>query len=551
MHDSKWYPHQPTIENHPQKNWIYYLSRRFIIDPNLMFWLFLQGYNTEHKIENLFFPSTESFHDPFLLNDMEVAVTRILKAIHNNEKIMIFGDYDADGITSTTLLYKGLKEVNSNVNFRLPLREEGYGISAAAVEQIAAQDFGLIITVDNGSSAHPAMKKAKEKGIDIIVTDHHDILGEYPDCLAFINPKRQDSTYPFNDLCGAGVALKLMEAIFKTLKRNWYYEMGDYIELATIGTIADLVSLTNENRAICHVGLKKMNMSPQSILQRMFQVLKLSYIDSSSIGFQIGPILNSVGRVDNPNIAVSILCNSQTSENEIRNLIAYNQKRKDMTIEQYMNAEKQIIEYQLNKEQVIVVYGDFNKGIIGIIASRISEKYKKPSIVISSCGTASCRGVNGTDFSMINTLTRCSHFFDKYGGHKAAAGFSINPEVIDSFKIAVQHSAEKEGLKIPVKQFLCLLPISTYNHEFTKDLQAIEPFGMGFPKPLFYSGRLKITSAQTFGQNNAHLSFAIGKNRVFAFSKGEYANRIINKEMGFLYSVQNNYFSAEDIKYIN
>lgn len=533
---TQWESMGVPLEAHPDKPLIYYLSRQFCLDPKLMYWLYLQGYQCESKINSLFFTNLLDLHDPFLLNDMKKALYRIIKAIKTKEKILIFGDYDADGITSTTILYKALMHFNAQVSFQLPLREEGYGISPKAIEKISSQNVGLIVTVDNGSSANEAIESAKMHDIDVIVTDHHDILNGHPNCYAFINPKRTDSNYPFNDLCGAGVALKLVQGLFILAKQSWNNHAAPYIELATIGTIADLVSLHNENRTICRIGLQIMNTSPQPVLRKLFKILNISDVDSSTIAFRIGPIFNAVGRVDNPNKAVELLTNENTTETELKSFIEINKKRQVITNEQYQQAEQDIYKNLLHDQSVIVVNGNFNKGIIGIIASKISEKFHKPSIVISDCGTASCRGVTGSEFSMINTLERCSDLFLKYGGHKAAAGFSINYGQIEEFKQKVQYSAIQEGEIERKKLYLCPFPVHQISNELINEFELLEPFGMGFQKPLFFSGKVKPKSIETFGQNNQHLKMSFGGKKVTAFMMGTNLNQLRDKYVALLYS---------------
>jgi single-stranded-DNA-specific exonuclease len=551
---TKWLAISPTINEHPKNEYINYLSRRFIIDPHLMHWLYVQGFNTEEKIERLFFPTMSDFHNPFLLNDMKKALFRIIHAIKQQEKILIFGDYDCDGITATCILYKALKSFNANVSFRLPLREEGYGITEQTVEEAASKDISLIITVDNGSSAHDAVRRAKELGIDVIISDHHDILQGHPNCNAFINPKRTDNTYPFPDLSGAGVALKITEALYIAAKRPWHKHSGEYIELATIGTIADLVSLQGENRSICYFGLKRMNICPQPNLKKLFKALNIKSVSSSTIGFLIGPILNAVGRVHDPNFAVNILISNATTKTDFNNLIKFNKKRKDMTMVQYLLAEEDILENKLYNQNVIVVHGDYYKGIIGIIASRISEKFKKPSIVISECGTASCRGVNGSEFSMIDTLQRCSDLFKKYGGHKAAAGFSIETSIIDDLKRDIQNSAKQEGPIVPSLLYLCPLSIDSISNDFISDIDALEPFGMGFKKPNFFSGIVNPSYVTPFGMSQEHLNIYFGNKKVSAFSLGKCADQLRSKQISFLYTTQWNAkdeFMLQDIKLIS
>lgn len=227
---------------------------------------------------------------------------RIIKAIQNKEKILIFGDYDVDGMTAAALLNTGLRFFGSNVTTQLRLRSEGYGLSATCIEKLPT-DVSLIITVDNGSSAHSAMQAAKRRGIDVIVTDHHEVLGEHPTCHAFVNPKRKDSTYPYTDLCGAEVAFKVVQALHELAKLDWHKYMWDYIEFAAIATIADLMPLTGENRVITWLGLQKTNRSPHPILQKLFSLLRISKIDSTTIGFEIAFLFNACGRIDDPNLA--------------------------------------------------------------------------------------------------------------------------------------------------------------------------------------------------------------------------------------------------------
>lgn len=237
------------IQHHPKHAQIKYLSAQFQLHPLLIQHLFNQGFSDFEKLDSFIYPKLTNMYDPFLMNEMKAAVTRILQAIQQSEHIHIFGDYDCDGITASSILYLSLKELGANVTTQLPLRSEGYGLSVNAVKQLH-EDVSLVITVDNGSSAHDALRTAKERGIDVIVTDHHEVLDDRPDCLVFINPKRKDNTYPFTELCGAGVALKLVQAIYKTLNRDWIRGTEPLLDMATLGTIADMVPLKDENRIL-------------------------------------------------------------------------------------------------------------------------------------------------------------------------------------------------------------------------------------------------------------------------------------------------------------
>lgn len=269
----KWIAATPSLYQHPDRVAIRYLARRFNLESVLILKLYQQGIVTEKTIADFLYPSSTHLHDPFLLPDMKKSVYRIIKAIQNKEKILIFRDYDVDGMTAAALLNTGLRFFGSNVTTQLPLRSEGYGLSATCIEKLPT-DVSLIITVDNGSSAHPAMQAAKRRGIDVIVTDHHEVLGEHPTCHAFVNPKRKDSTYPYTDLCGAGVAFKVVQALHELAKLDWHKYMWDYIEFAAIGTIADLMPLTGENRVITWLGLQKTNRCPHPILQKLFSLIE-------------------------------------------------------------------------------------------------------------------------------------------------------------------------------------------------------------------------------------------------------------------------------------
>ncbi len=519
-----WRQINPQLNSHPNKSLIYFLARQTCIEPILMHGLFEQGINTEERVWSFLYPSINDLHNPFLLNDMKKSVFRIIQAMKRNETILIFGDYDLDGISSSTLMHQCLKYFGANVSFRLPLRHEGYGISPKAIEEISNLGVSLIITVDNGSSAHEAMRMAKEKGIDVIVTDHHEILGEFPNCYAFINPKRFDNTYPYTNLSGAGVAFKLVQALFQaTSNLSWEKHFHDYIEMATLGTIADLMPLEGENRVICSLGLCKMNNDPSQVLKKLFGLLNLSYVDSTKIGFQIAPIFNSVGRIDDPNKATKLLTNTDTSEEELKELIAINRKRQSLTTEQYQQAEQDILKNGWDNEKIIVVHGEFHNGIIGIIAARVAENFHKPTIVISQSGTGSARTVQGSNFSIINPIKQCSQYLKKYGGHQGAAGLSIDLEKIDLFRKAVQLAIMNDSEIKPMIQYTNQFDLMKFPVELFKDLVALEPFGIGNPKPIFHCPPTQqLSNFELFGNNKEHVKLTINKKKLLAFSKGHH-----------------------------
>lgn len=534
-----WITNHVPLEQHPEKNKIIYYSRSFNFHPLLIQYLYSHGIKGFDEIHKFFYPSYDYLHNPFLLKDMKKAVDRILKAISNQEKILVYGDYDADGITSASIVFKCLKRFGANVNYRLPTRAEGYGITCEAVKEAAIKNISLIITVDNGTSAYAAMDEAALHGIDVIVTDHHLVLERHPKCFAFINPKRQDENYPFLDLCGAGVAFKLVNALYLAANKNWLKDIKEYVELATLGTIADIMPLVGENRIICSLGLRKMNLSPSPLFRKFFNKLNISKVNSGTIGFQIAPIFNALGRIGNPNAAVELLVNEFTDEKYIIHLIELNEKRKRMTQEQFEVCEDIINKNCLQNNNVILVHADFHHGIIGILASKISEKYKKPAIVISQNGTGSCRSVSGTNFSIIGTLDRCKQHLIKHGGHKAAAGFSIipNESVLKEFHKDIQLSALHEGEIKPIKHFFTSFSPQEFSENLFDDIQMLEPFGEGFNQPIFLSNEVMFNEIKTFGNNNTHAKLILPTRETFyLFNHGELASKLCGKKFRIYYS---------------
>ncbi|MFS0558190.1 single-stranded-DNA-specific exonuclease RecJ [Brevibacillus sp. 179-C9.3 HS] len=548
----KWVLACPELDVPPLNNFIHYWAKQLDLHPLVIKHLFIHGINNEEKIFQFLYPSINELHDPFQLNDMKKAVIRIIKALQNKERILIFGDYDVDGITASSILHKGLRFFGAEVEVRLPLRSEGYGLSPQIIEQIPPA-VSLVITVDNGSSAHPAMIAAKQRGLDVIVTDHHEIIGHFPDCHAFINPKRSDSTYPFSSLCGAGVALKLVQALLLAAQRAWDKHIWDYIELAALGTIADMMPLIDENRILCSLGLMKMNSCPHPSVRALFQQLNLSNVDSTVIGFQIAPIFNSCGRIGDPNEAVQLLINEKTDAAELSTFISRNQKRKDLTSLQFEMAEEQIMANRTLTQKVIAVHGDFHDGILGLLASRIAEKYQKPAVVISYSGVGSARSVQGTNYSIIDLLTRSSSFLKKFGGHQTAAGFSIQTDakVIYEFLSSLSELTKDEPELESKKEYLSHVLFSDFPFGLLSDFFSLEPFGLGNPKPVFCSQPSPLNNIRNFGSDHRHLEIQANSRKGVGFNLGHYAGDFRRKKPHFLYSIHSFHqksFRIEDVQ---
>lgn len=524
------------------KETLLYLSKRFDLHPIITETLCKRGINTEEKLARYLFPHPNDLLDPYLFNDMKIAVERILKAIQNNETIVIFGDYDVDGITSTTSLYLALKEFNANVFFKVPLRHEGYGISTEAVDDMHHRHHpSLIITVDNGSTAFDALSYAKQLGIDVIVTDHHDMGDTFPECVALITPKRFDSTYPFSHLCGAGVVFKVIHALYLAQNIPWEQNLWKYIEFASIGTIADMVPLIDENRSIASLGLRKLNANPSAVFDTMLSMVKAEdWITSSTIGFRIAPVFNASGRIGDPNISVRLLTGESTSPLIIQELISNNEKRKQMTFEQMRIADSCIIDKKLYKDPIIVVDGDFHDGLIGLISARISQKYKKASIVISGNGKGSARSIPNSTFSIIEAIKSCQHLLKRFGGHPGAAGLSIDLTSVELFRKQIQKAYELQSFSHLDHSYDSIIAIKQFPATLLDELKMLEPCGMGNPQPVFLSPFTYIRSADVFGRYDKHLKLSIDQYRAFSFMKGDQLSLIQeNKFINLLYSASN------------
>ncbi|OOB76994.1 MAG: single-stranded-DNA-specific exonuclease RecJ [Epulopiscium sp. Nuni2H_MBin003] len=377
----------------------------------------------------------KDLYDPFLLKGMKSAVQRILQARDTNESVIIYGDYDVDGITSTSILYSFLKEINVNVGYYIPSRtKEGYGLNEEAVQKIA-KVANLIITVDNGIASMAEVKLANTLNLDIIITDHHDCHAELPPAFCIINPKQPDCQYPFNGLAGVGVAFKLIQAIAQEVNMD----VLKYIELVSVGTVADIVPLVDENRILTAIGLKMLENTQNKGLAALLSIINKDnkQITSDILGYQIGPRVNAISRLSDAKIAVELFT---TDSAEIAQEIAIklddtNKRRKSIENEIFKQAVEYIENNNLVDNDVLIVLGDgWNHGVIGIVASRIVDKYYKPTIIFTLENgkyTGSARSIVG--FNMFKALAVQEGYMIKYGGHPMAAGMSIAEENMQAF----------------------------------------------------------------------------------------------------------------------
>ena len=430
-----------------------------------------RGCKTPEEALDFINKNNEILHSPFLLNDMEKGAKRILDAVKNDEKITIYGDYDVDGITSVSVLYTYLESIGAKVEYHIPVRQtDGYGVSKEAVEKIAANGTNLIITVDTGITAYNEVEAAKNLGVDMVITDHHECIGTLPDAFAVINPKRQDSTYPFSGLAGVGVVFKLLCAIENTRTGEQLIESVrkiayKYSDLVSIGTIADVMPLVDENRIIVSLGLKCIENTQNIGLKSLVEVCqgndnksskqKAKRISSGFIGFTLAPKINAAGRISNASIAVELFLSKseQTAKKYSLELFDINKERQleenKIAEEAYEKAEA----INSDETKFIILESDtWNHGIIGIVSSRVTEKYALPSILISfegnddpsspeALGKGSGRSIKG--INIVEALASCDDILEKKGGHELAAGLSIKRKNLAEFKRRINEYAIK------------------------------------------------------------------------------------------------------------
>ncbi|WP_052045082.1 single-stranded-DNA-specific exonuclease RecJ [Caloranaerobacter azorensis] len=477
-----------------------------------------RGIKTVEECKNFINVSLENLYNPFLLKDMDVAVERIINAIQKNEQIWIYGDYDVDGITSTTILKLYLQKIGCNVNYYIPDRmTEGYGVNKDAIDYIVNKGGQLIITVDCGITAIDEVKYCKEKGIEIIITDHHLCKEEIPNALAVINPNRKDSDYPFKKLAGVGVAFKLIQAISNKL--NIEIPIREILPIVAIGTVADVVSLTGENRILVKEGLALINQTENVGVKALLEVtgLKDKEITVGHVGFVIGPRINAAGRLGSAKTGVELLT-SKSKEKALSlavELDRINRERQEIEMQILKEAEEIIKnDSRYEKEKVLVIAKEnWHHGVIGIVASRICEKYFKPCILIAiegNQGRGSARSI--PTFDIYEGLSRVSEFFNKFGGHKQAAGLSINTEKIEDFRKGINEIAEEllmEEDMIDEIKVDDVLKIKDIDYKIIDELKLLKPYGIGNPSPLFISKDVKLINIKAVGSEGKHLKFSI------------------------------------------
>ena len=475
--------------------------------------LFNRNITTYNKAKKFFRPSLEDLHDPFLMKDMHLAVKRIESAIINNENILVFGDYDVDGTTAVSLVSSYLKSIYTNVSTYIPDRyEEGYGVSYKGIEFADDNNFSLIIALDCGTKAIEKVAYAKQKNIDFIICDHHKPGIEIPRAIAVLNPKREDCSYPFDELCGCGVGFKLIQALGKSRKQT-INDLVPYLDLVATAIAADIVPMNGENRTLAYFGLEVINSNPRNGIKAIIQQVKKQRLTITDVVFIIAPRINAAGRIKHGNYAVELLTEMDLeSANKFAAAIEiFNTERKELDKKITNEALIQIIDNKEEKQFTSVVFKEnWHKGVIGIVASRLIETYYRPTLVFTKSGdklAASARSVKG--FDIYNALDKCEEFIEQFGGHKYAAGLTLLPENYENFKNKFENIVEttiSRDLLTPEITIDAEINLSEITPKFYRIIEQMGPFGPQNSKPTFKTSSVRDNGyGKQVGADKTHL----------------------------------------------
>lgn len=489
--------------------------------------VYQRGIQTEEALRDFLEPSLDQLHDPYELHDMDKAVTRIRQAIENYEQILIYGDYDADGMTSASIVKEALEQLGAECQVYLPNRfTDGYGPNASVYKYfIENQGISLIVTVDNGVAGHEAIELAQSMGVDVIVTDHHSMPEVLPDAYAIIHPEHPEADYPFKHLAGCGVAFKLATALLEEVQ-------VELLDLVAIGTIADMVSLTDENRILVKYGLSVLKNTQRIGLQELFKIagIQENEVDEETVGFQIAPRLNALGRLDDPNPAIELL--TGFDEDEVRDIALMinqkNEERKEIVQKIYDEAKTMV---DLNKPVQVLAGEGWNPGVLGIVAGRLLEELHQPVIVLNienDLAKGSARSIEAVD--IFEALDPHRDLFVAFGGHAGAAGMTLEASRLEALSQVLVAYIEDNQVDLSTKNELFLdekLSLPDLTLEPLKNFEKLAPFGMDNKKPVFYLKDFKVENARTMGAGNTHLKLKVSQAdavfEVVAFGLGDLA----------------------------
>ena len=554
-----------TLKPKPNPEIVKQLQQSLNVDEAIATLLVQRGIETFEDAKHFFRPSLEHLHDPYLMKDMDKAVTRILKAIEDGENILVYGDYDVDGTTSVALMSSYLKTKTANVATYIPDRyDEGYGVSYKGIDFADDNDFSLIIALDCGIKAIDKIEYAKEKGIDFIICDHHRPGNEVPNAVAVLDPKQEDCTYPYKELCGCGVGFKLIQALAEKFNQT-LDDLIPYLDLVATAIGADIVPITGENRVLACFGLQVINAQPRAGFKAIINQIKKDELTITDVVFIIAPRINAAGRMKHGQYAVDLLTenNLQTAIQYAEEIEAFNTDRREADQSITQEALELIKSENEENRLTTVVYQDhWHKGVIGIVASRLIETYYRPTLVFTKSGdklAASARSVSG--FDVYNALQGCAEHIEQFGGHKYAAGLTLKEENYEAFKQAFEDEVSKtidKNLLTPEIKVDVQIDLAEIDDKFWRIIKQFAPFGPGNMTPIFMTDNLKDTGyGKCVGEDKTHLRFtATQSNSVtersrspkfvcIGFNLGEKLDLIKDKQLfSAVYSVDENHWQG-------
>lgn len=562
MH-SKWNINKVSVQQEIQAT---ELAEKLNISPILTMLLIKRGITTESAAKRFFRPQLNELLNPFLLKDMDLAVDRLNDAIGRKERIMVYGDYDVDGCTAVALIYKFLQQFYSNIDYYIPDRyDEGYGVSTKGIDYAKSQGVKLIIILDCGIKAHKEIAYAKEQGIDFIICDHHRPDEELPKAVAILNPKRSDDTYPFKELCGCGVGFKFMQAFAKN-NGIPFSKLMPLLDLCAISIAADLVHVTDENRILAYHGLKQINQNPSIGVQAILDTCGLTdrEISMNDIVFKIGPRLNASGRMENGKLSVDLLIEKDLSHAQAlaKHINEYNEQRKDIDKQTTEEANRivEMLEQQQHTNCIVLCDENWNKGIIGIVASRLTEMYFKPTIVLTKDGefaTGSARSISG--FDVYAAIKDCRDLLINFGGHTYACGLTIKWSDVEEFTKRFKKYVDKYLNIIktePIIQIDSIIDFQDINKHLLHNLKRFSPFGPGNEKPVFATFNVyDFGTSKVVGREQEHIKLELVDSKSHTVINGiafgqSAAARFIKSRRSFniAYTIEENLYKRGNIQ---
>ena len=509
-----------NLKSKPKKEKVQALQNALQVDDIVATLLVQRGIETFEQAKQFFRPTLEDLHDPYLMKDMDKAVNRIELAIENNERVLVFGDYDVDGTTAVSLVSSYLKTITANIATYIPDRyNEGYGVSYQGIDFADDNGFSLIIALDCGIKSIEHVEYAKTKGIDFIICDHHRPGEVLPDAVAVLDPKREDCLYPYDELCGCGVGFKLVQALGKN-RNQTTQDLIPYLDLVATAIAADIVPITGENRVLAKFGLEVINSNPRAGIKALVQNAKKKELTITDVVFTVAPRINAAGRIHHGDYAVRLLTefNLEQAEEVAKEIEQFNSDRKDLDKQITKEALLQIEENNEEKSFSTVVYNEnWHKGVIGIVASRLVENYYRPTIVFTKSGdklAASARSVK--DFDIYNALEACSEHLEQFGGHMYAAGMTLLEENYQKFKQAFEEVVQQTlhpDLQTPELEYDAEINLNDINPKLVRILKQFEPFGPQNMTPLFLIKELTDSGyAKKLGSEDEHLKAFVKQN---------------------------------------